>query len=282
MRLIACTASLCAGSLFAATPTTLVNTVYRETTAIASIRQDWEKTIVFQANGRFVTLFDALGSPLNLSAPNVMFIQPTRDGTYVYQRVSDTSAHADLTYDDGTTASVIIPDSPVAWSADRVVQISAVTTDAPTMNLSLRGRVEPGRPLIAGFVVGGSGSDNYQSILPQTGVARREFLIRVVGPGLAQFGVNSAWSDPSFQIFQGAKPVHVWENVYADWSSSGGGSLEAAFRKVFLAVGAFPLESGSKDAAAVVRLGPGAYTLVCNAPEGDAGGEVLIEVYLLP
>lgn len=282
MKSLALSVFLFAPAAFAATPDTLVDKVYRETIAIASIRQDWEKTIVFQANGRFTTLVDALGSPLNLSAPNKMFLQPTRDGTYVYQRISDTSAHADLTYDDGTTASVTIPDTPIQWSANGVIQISAVTTDAPTMNLSLRGRVEPGRPLIAGFVVGGSGSDNYQFILPQTGVVRREFLIRVVGPGLAQFGVTSTESDPAFQIFQGGKTVNVWENIYGDWSASGGNSLEAAFRKVFQAVGAFPLESGSKDAAAVVRLGPGAYTIVCNAPEGDTGGEVLIEVYLLP
>ena len=34
--------------------------------------------------------------------------------------------------------------------------------------------------------------------------------------------------------------------------------------------------------AAVVRLPPGAYTIVCNAPAGDPGGDVLIEVYFLP
>jgi len=40
--------------------------------------------------------------------------------------------------------------------------------------------------------------------------------------------------------------------------------------------------AGSKDAADVVRLAPGIYTVVASAGAGDAGGEALIEVYTLP
>jgi hypothetical protein len=45
--------------------------------------------------------------------------------------------------------------------------------------------------------------------------------------------------------------------------------------------GAFPLNAGSKDAAAVVTLNPGLYTVVVTGV-GSATGAVLIEIYELP
>lgn len=42
--------------------------------------------------------------------------------------------------------------------------------------------------------------------------------------------------------------------------------------------GAFPLATGTKDAAMLVTLEPGAYTVLVGA-QGTAGGEALVEVY---
>ena len=107
--------------------------------------------------------------------------------------------------------------------------------------------------------------------------AQREVLIRVVGPSLASFGVTGVWSDPDFALYRETTPAQVNEGHYAN--GPGGNS---GFQKIFTVVGAFPLLPGSKDAADIVRLDPGAYTIVCNPSAGDPGGEALIEVYFLP
>jgi hypothetical protein len=106
---------------------------------------------------------------------------------------------------------------------------------------------------------------------------------------LGAFGVPNVWSDPDFQIFQGSTPL-VFPNYrfthYGDWSADPvgvvAGATAAGFQKVFSYVGAFPLAIGSKDAAEITQLGPGAYTIVSIGANGDAGGEALIEVYLPP
>ena len=45
---------------------------------------------------------------------------------------------------------------------------------------------------------------------------------------------------------------------------------------------AFPLASGSKDAAFVVTLPPGQYTVHAKASDGVSTGVVLVEVYAVP
>jgi hypothetical protein len=136
----------------------------------------------------------------------------------------------------------------------------------------MRGQVSPGHPLIVGLVI--------------PGTQEREVLIRAVGPSLAPFGVSGVWADPDFQFFQGGVHVKPKEAHYGDWSvqpSSGGlPSAVAGFQKIFAYLGAFPLLAGSKDAADVVRLAPGIYTIVASTGAGDAGGEALLEVYPLP
>ena len=44
---------------------------------------------------------------------------------------------------------------------------------------------------------------------------------------------------------------------------------------------AFPLGAGSKDAAFVVTLQPGAYTMIGAAADGVGTGVVLVEVYVV-
>ena len=60
-------------------------------------------------------------------------------------------------------------------------------------------------------------------------------------------------------------------------------STTAAAHTVTIAqqVGAFALPSGSKDAALVVTLAPGPYTVVVTDRNG-ATGVPLVEVYLVP
>jgi hypothetical protein len=189
--------------------------------------------------------------------------------------------------------------SATAGRSDRAqaFTLSDLTTlqIAPAANVSLRGRVTAGQPLIVGFVVPGTRLPEGLERSAADAVAR-DILIRVVGPSLTQFGIARVWADPDFQIFRDnvRAPNRQWH--YPDWSTFTNRYSPdnlpvdtrpnpdgvAAFRKIFSYLGAFPLLDNSKDAADVVRLGPGAYTIVCDPANGDAGGEVLIEVYFLP
>ncbi|MSU23491.1 MAG: hypothetical protein EXS32_06660 [Opitutus sp.] len=129
-------------------------------------------------------------------------------------------------------------------------------------NVSVRGRVEGReRMLIAGFVIA-SGGD-------------RTVLIRGIGPALANFGATSPLAAPQFQLVNSAGQI-VAEGAPWDFGSNAGeiGAVAAA-------AGAFPLDGGSADAALLVSLAPGSYTVLVSARDG-AAGEVLAEVYQVP
>lgn len=133
------------------------------------------------------------------------------------------------------------------------------------VNLSARMRTGGTRgPLIAGFVVGGT-----ESVL---------ILVRAVGPGLTQFGVNEVLANPKLEIFRHqADGTAVSVAVNDDWLGDERASLSvgAATR-----TGAFALAPGSQDAALVLQLEPGAYSAVVTASGGGAAeGEALVEVY---
>lgn len=113
--------------------------------------------------------------------------------------------------------------------------------------------------LAPGFVIGGT--------------APKRVLVRAVGPGLAPFGVNDVLADPRLTIIPLGKSFTVASND--QW---GDGGQTAALQAVFLAAGAFDLPSGSKDAALVVRLPPGGYTVQVSGA-GRTTGTVLVEVY---
>jgi hypothetical protein len=132
---------------------------------------------------------------------------------------------------------------------------------ARLVNLSARARGEGGeRTFTVGFVVSGS--------LPKA------VLIRGIGPALGGFGVPDTMADPQLILYRDG--VAVARNL--DWGlTEDPGSVAAAAA----AVGAFPLAAGSRDAAILVNLYSGAYTVEI-APQTGAGGQVLAEVYELP
>jgi hypothetical protein len=98
-------------------------------------------------------------------------------------------------------------------------------------------------------------------------------LIRAVGPTLANYGVTGSALDPQLVVHDraGAK-VDANDN----WIDAGAAVVRAAGARA----GAFPLVEGGRDAAVVVNLDPGAYTVVVTA--AGQGGVVLTEVYELP
>lgn len=131
------------------------------------------------------------------------------------------------------------------------------------INTSMRGRSGAGEDaLVAGFICS-EGS--------------RQVLIRAVGPTLRGFGLNGALGDPRLTVYDSAGRV-VAEND--NWSS-GGATESARIAAAAQKIGAFALPGNSLDAAVLVTLPPGAYTVQAQAAAG-ANGTALIEVYEAP
>jgi len=125
-------------------------------------------------------------------------------------------------------------------------------------NLSVRTAATPGQIITLGFTISGSG--------------KKRVLIRAVGPGLTPFNVTGVMSDPRLTVFEGSTAIPGLAND--DWAP--------ASAAAFSAVGAFPLPTGSKDAALVVELDASAsgrgYSIQATGVAGSSG-IVLIEVY---
>lgn len=100
-------------------------------------------------------------------------------------------------------------------------------------------------------------------------------LIRAVGPGLQQLGITRFIANPKFTVSNGTAAIATND----DWSSTTANrtAVEAATQ----AAGASALTVGSADAAAVLTLDPGAYT-INTTPSSTATGEIIIEVYEVP
>lgn len=122
-------------------------------------------------------------------------------------------------------------------------------------NISTRGYVGTGDwVLIGGLIIQGNE--------PKT------VLVRGVGPGLAQY-LGGTLADPTLDIVDSAGNIVATND---DWNNS------LLVEQVGNAVGAFALTPGSKDAATVVVLNPGAYTVRVSGANNTAG-IALVEAY---
>ncbi|MCC5023785.1 MAG: hypothetical protein J6386_13825 [Candidatus Synoicihabitans palmerolidicus] len=129
-------------------------------------------------------------------------------------------------------------------------------------NLWVRAQVGSGNGLlVGGLTVGGEGSVR--------------LLVRAVGPGLEAFGVLDTLVDPQLRVMRGL--VELASNDDWDMLSVVGMQLVQAAELV----GAFPLRTGSGDAAIVVELVAGGYTLQVSGADGGTG-VALLEIYVLP
>ncbi len=125
-------------------------------------------------------------------------------------------------------------------------------------NIATRGFARSGDDtLIAGFVIAGGSAQTV--------------LIRAAGPALAALGVRGAHPDSRLELFR--ESARIAEND--DWAVPAG-IAQAAAR-----VGAFAFPPGSRDAALVQTLSPGAYSAQVKAGNSapQAEGVVLLEIY---
>jgi len=145
-----------------------------------------------------------------------------------------------------------------------IVELYDASTSGPSLiNLSNRGHVgSGGEIMIPGFVISDEGS--------------LTLLIRAVGPRLGQspFNVPGVLADPVLTVYRGQDPILSND----DWSSSPGAATTAG---TAAAVHAFALPADSADAAIVVTLPPGGYTVQVTG-KGGATGTALAEIYLVP
>ncbi len=128
-------------------------------------------------------------------------------------------------------------------------------------NLSARAQVQGG----AGVLIGG---------LVIEGGVKKSVLLRAAGPALGAYGVPGPLGQPRLTVFQDGKVIAT----AADW----GAAVNAdAIRAAAKAVNAFAFPDGSPDAAMLLELDPGAYTLHVTGADGGSG-VALVEVYEAP
>ena len=181
----------------------------------------------------------------------------------------------EITDTGGPTIQCRYTGKRVGEGAKLVFQFAAATTgivptgvsgpgggiDRAFINISTRGRIATvGDTLIVGFVIGGTSS--------------RTVLMRAIGPTLAAFDVPDPLPRPVISLFRGTAVLASND----DWTATDPSRLNSAFDRV----GAFRLLGGSSpDAAMLVTLPPGAYTLQATGL-GGVTGNVLVEAYEVP
>jgi hypothetical protein len=129
-------------------------------------------------------------------------------------------------------------------------------------NIATRGRV------------GSTGEDLLIAGIVVTGNAPKRLLIRAVGPTLGSFGVSGALADPVLTLLSGQTTLQTND----DWGAPGIGLTASDISAAAVAVGAFALQTSSRDACLLLTLQPGSYTAQVSGKSGTTG-IALIEVY---
>jgi mannan endo-1,4-beta-mannosidase len=128
------------------------------------------------------------------------------------------------------------------------------------VNVSARGQVGASTPLTAGFVVAGD---------------TRTVLVRAVGgKTLADLGVGGALANPRLELYRVGTATPVALND--EWTQTT--PAFPTLNRLFARVGAFALDNGSKDAAVLINLPPGAYSAQIKSADSTSG-IALVEVY---
>lgn len=145
------------------------------------------------------------------------------------------------------------------------------STSTRAINISTRAMIGTSDTILnAGLVVQGPSS--------------RTLLIRGVGPTLGSFGVTGVLTDLTVKVVAisstpGNGGVLAANDNWSDGTLSNGRMVSAdEVQTAAAAVGAFPLAAGSKDAALVITLPPGSYSIQVAGVNG-ATGVALVEAY---
>jgi len=144
-----------------------------------------------------------------------------------------------------------------------LAEVYDLSNDTSTRLLNLSTRVNVGegdKVLIGGFVLRGSG--------------KTKLLVRAVGPQLTDFGLSGALADPQVTLFRGSEFIASND----DWNS---GNNTAEVIAASNSVGAFSLNSGSKDSVILIEVDPGIYSASISGVNA-ATGIAIVEIYAVP
>ncbi|MBA3274049.1 MAG: hypothetical protein H0T11_09290, partial [Chthoniobacterales bacterium] len=144
-----------------------------------------------------------------------------------------------------------------------LVEVYDLTANEPVRlaNISTRGFVDTGENvMIGGFIVGGG--------LGTNGSGSARFLVRGLGPSLADVGVDGPLSNPLLQIYNGNGDSVA---INDDWRETQRLEIEAT--------GIPP--KNIREAAFVGTFGAGGYTAVLRGVDNGTGVG-LVEIYNLP
>jgi hypothetical protein len=257
------------GLAFAEAPQFVSGLIYRQTesVSIASAPAYTVSCFSLHQDGTYSQLYD-ISWRFRDSPSQYSYSEPI-DGTFSYTKTGENIATLRLNPKGGTSGQVrslsftsgtggtITDGIPIRVA----FEFSDPSAEKPLLNLSSRIFLPAGKTAIVGFVAGRSLS----------GLAPT-FLVRVIGPGLAAFGITDFLRDPRVTIIpDGAQSNDNWSE----------GNSVASIERVQTLVGAFPLPAGSKDSVLLVSA-IGARTIVVGSSSPSDSGEVLVEVYLIP
>ena len=213
------------------------------------------KMDLIPVNGPTLFSNDDWGTNANLPALRVAAPFPLVEGS------KDAAALATLSTATNSGYTVRIVPSGTATAGIAMAEaydLDATTAPVKFTSLSTLGYTGPGdNVLTPGFIISGDGP--------------KQLLIRAVGPTLGTaYNVPGVLADPQFVVIPLGKDFAVASND--NWG--GTAELQAAF----VQANDFALPVGSKDAAVVVRLPPGGYTVQATGV-GNTAGNVLVEIY---
>ena len=232
------------------------------------------KTLLVRAGGPALATFGltgTMGDPvLTLFGPNSSALIAGGNDNWNVSDTATMSSVGAFPLTPGSKDSALVSTlAPGAYSAQItsagsatglvLAEIYDVAPSGSTLLVNLSARAQVGNAsnlLIAGFAISGN--------VPKT------VLIRGIGPGLTPFGVTGTLTDPRLDIFDHNNTI-VQNND--DW----GGTV--ALSQAFAATGAFALPNAtSKDAALLITLTPGSYTVQVSGVNGTTG-IALMEIY---
>lgn len=164
-----------------------------------------------------------------------------------------------------SAASYTVVTSGVAGTAGvslvELYDLDGAGSSSRLVNISARARVGTGDDiLIPGFVIQGN--------------VAMTLLIRAVGPTLGDVAKLSGFlEDPVMAVFRGSNAIALND----DWQQA---PNQAALTAVTEATGAFPLTRGKADAAFLIALQPGVYTVQVSG-KNQTTGIALVELYVV-
>lgn len=172
---------------------------------------------------------------------------------------NSTSAALITPVSSGMYTATIDPKSQVGRALFEIYDGNPNLTSLGLVNLSARENVPVGAKATIGFCI--------------TGYAEKKYLIRAVGPGLAQW-LTGTMANPRLKIFSGGDMICTND----EWSN--GSAQDSLVEAAATQTGAFPLTRGSHDAAMLISLPPGQYTAEADSVDGSAG-IIIFEIYVV-